>query len=266
MGVRSPSYQAGFYAPERGGRPAYPQLWNGCVGAMNSGLGPSGLVLRDWGGYKNDATLLGGLAFAIDSGQCIKSTTTSHFATPSLRLTPSGSSHRSVSCWVKTTGTARQGIIGCRNAAGADGWFFGLQNSTTLWVVAIGAGLVSATIPSVVGRVVHLGFTHNAATVRLYYNGLLVGSPALTGGSPSTALTSLLLREQESAAAETFIGSLYDIASFNRVLSANEMQLFAQRPGIAYELAPRKFYSLPTPSFSAAWARRQSIIIGGGLH
>jgi hypothetical protein len=49
------TYQNGF-AP-RDGSPLYPELWRGCVGAWNPGLGPTGLTLRDWSGYGNHGTL-----------------------------------------------------------------------------------------------------------------------------------------------------------------------------------------------------------------
>jgi len=49
------TYQNGF-AP-RDGEPLFPELWDGCVGAWNPGLGPSGLTLRDWSPYKNHGTL-----------------------------------------------------------------------------------------------------------------------------------------------------------------------------------------------------------------
>ena len=49
------SYANGF-AP-RDGQPLYPELWRGCVGAWNPGLGPTGLTLRDWSGFGNHGTL-----------------------------------------------------------------------------------------------------------------------------------------------------------------------------------------------------------------
>jgi hypothetical protein len=51
---------------------------------------------------------------------------------------------------------------------------------------------------------------------------------------------------------------------YNRALSANEIRLLAQRPGIAYERAPRKFYSLPAAAASSRQYRlfRPAILRG----
>jgi hypothetical protein len=49
------SYQQGF-AP-RDFEPRFPELWRGCVLALAPCLGPTGTVVRDWGGCKKDATL-----------------------------------------------------------------------------------------------------------------------------------------------------------------------------------------------------------------
>jgi hypothetical protein len=40
--MANPTYQSGFYAPGRG-TAKYPELWRGCVGAWNPGLGNTGL-------------------------------------------------------------------------------------------------------------------------------------------------------------------------------------------------------------------------------
>jgi hypothetical protein len=40
--MANPTYQSGFYAPGRG-TAKYPELWDGCVGAWNPGLGNTGL-------------------------------------------------------------------------------------------------------------------------------------------------------------------------------------------------------------------------------
>jgi hypothetical protein len=63
-----PSYQSGFYAPGRGVA-KHPELWRGCVGAWNPGLGNTGLSLRDWSGNGNNGTLTGGPTWGVTDGQ-----------------------------------------------------------------------------------------------------------------------------------------------------------------------------------------------------
>jgi hypothetical protein len=39
--MANPTYQSGFYAPGRG-TALHPELWDGCVGAWDPGLGNTG--------------------------------------------------------------------------------------------------------------------------------------------------------------------------------------------------------------------------------
>jgi hypothetical protein len=63
-----PSYQSGFYAPGRGVA-KHPELWDGCVGAWNPGLGNTGLSLRDWSGSQNNGTLTNGPTWGVSEGR-----------------------------------------------------------------------------------------------------------------------------------------------------------------------------------------------------
>jgi hypothetical protein len=66
--MANPTYQSGFYAPGRG-TAKYPELWDGCVGAWNPGLGNTGLVLRDWSGNQNNGTLTNGPTWGVSDGR-----------------------------------------------------------------------------------------------------------------------------------------------------------------------------------------------------
>ena len=57
-------------------------------------------------------------------------------------------------------------------------------------------------------------------------------------------------------------GSIADARIYSRALSPQEIRLLAKRPGIAYELAPRKFYSLPAASSRQYRLFRPSILRG----
>ena len=234
------SYANGF-AP-RDGQPLHPALWRGCVGAWAPCLGPTGLTLRDWSGFARHGSLSTVLMQGIDTRPALVTTLSTQFVTVPLSAAPSGANSRSVSMWVRCSQNARQGFIGNREPAGFTGWFFGQLTSTSIWTASIGVGTASATVPSMLNRLAHVGFTHNTATgaVVFYCDGIQVGAATLATGTQSTASAAYLFREQENTATETLIGSILEARTYSRVLTASEMRMLGQRPGIAYEMAPRR--------------------------
>ena len=270
MGVRTPSYQAGFYAPERGGRAAYPQLWRGCVGAMNSGLGPSGLVLRDWGSRKNHGVLTNGPVWSTSTGQQAISLdgVNDYIQAPS---SPAPSSFSILMHITINPGASGIELAGNYSSGTARGWGLWVNASTMLDFFIYGAsGSIDLSAGSFnrgvrVCLAVVFSFAGNTCTRQQYINGRLISTNTAAVGSISAASAFTQIGTYNSAASLLLSGSVHEFLEYNRALSTDEMKLLAQRPGIAYELAPRRFISLPSPSFSAAWALRQSIIIGGGL-
>lgn len=59
-----PGRYANGFAP-RDGQPLYPELWKGCVGAWNPGLGVTGLTLRDQSGFGRHGTLTNGPTWGV---------------------------------------------------------------------------------------------------------------------------------------------------------------------------------------------------------
>jgi len=277
MGVRSPSYQAGFYAPERGGRPAYPQAWRGCVAALHPGLGQSGLVLRDWGGRKNHGTLTNGPVWSTSKGrQALSLDGVNDFvACSSIGLTFQETSPYSISAWIRTAASGGSYAI-------ASTWQFGVNKGWRLIIQGrkLDAGLLNLNASAarrVIGTTTiddqswhHVVSTYDGTSsangYTLYVDGKQEASVVSQDTSPGTLDNPSMNIGRLVSNDYPFWGNLTDLLMYDRVLPASEVRQLHRRPGIAYELAPRKFYSLPTPSFSAAWARRQSIIIGGGLH
>jgi len=250
------SYANGF-AP-RDGQPLYPELWRGCVGAWAPCLGPTGLTLRDWSGFSRNATLSTSTVWNIDGRPALVTTANTQFGTMPVAALPSGPINRSVAMWVRCTENARRGFIGNRPTIASDGWFFGELTSTSIWIAVIGAGTVSATVPSLVNRIAHVGVTHNTATsaVTFYCDGVQVGTGSLGTGTSSTATGTYLFREQEGVSAEGLIGSLLEARAYNRVLTAAEMRMLGTRIGISHERAPRRRASV------AGFNRRRRLLVG----
>ena len=281
MGVRTPSYQAGFYAPERGGRPAYPQAWRGCVGAWNPGLGPSGLVLRDWGGRKNHGTLTNGPVWSTSTGQQAISfdgvndyvALSSPVPIDLLRLA-SNPFTLSASLRISAFATQGDGSWNLFTIGGSSDYriiSFGTYAARLVILASVSGGswniFLQGATTLVTGITYAVSYRRSGNGVySVLLNGRLDGSATNTGSLVLDDSTAKIATHYNLSASRYSSGSIMATSFHDRALSASEISLLARRPGIAYELAPRRFYSLPTPSFSAAWARRQSIIIGGGLH
>ena len=248
MGVRSPSYQAGFYAPERGGLAAYPQLSRGCVGALNPGLGPSGLVLRDWSGRKNHGVLENGPVWSTSTGH--RSMLFSGGGAGRVVIAETLYQRVGFSCWVyPITLSPQRGICTAGPLLNHPSFGISLTVSGTLQVF----------------RGVH---THSTATILAgVWSHIMVWSDGATtsffiNGKHSNTVADLIDKSQQS---QFYIGNNY-WGAFNGYITdvrlyrddpRHLVSLLARRPGIAYELAPRKFISLPPSS-----ARLRRILTG----
>jgi hypothetical protein len=85
-------------------------------------------------------------------------------------------------------------------------------------------------------------------------DGKLLNTAAATGGVKSSSHESYIAYEPVVGGGHNgFIG---DIGVYNRALSPNEIRLLASRPGIAYELAPRRRSSV---AVAASTSRRYGV-------
>ena len=268
MGVRSPSYQAGFYAPERGGRPAYPQAWRGCVGAWNPGLGPSGLMLRDWSGRKNHGVLTSGPVWSTSTGrQALSLDGVDDFvACSSIGLKFQETSPYSISAWIRTAASGGNYVI-------ASTWQYGVNKGWRLIIQGrkLDAGLFDLTGGSarrVVGTTIiddlswhHVVSTYDGSSsangYTLYVDGKQESLSIFQNTSPGTLDNPSMNIGKLISNDYPFHGNLTDLLMYNRVLLAREVRRLHRRPGIAYELAPRRVISLPPSS-----ARLRRILTG----
>ena len=234
----NPTYQSGFYAPGRG-TALHPELWDGCLGAWNPGLGPSGLVLRDWSGANRHATGTG--AFVVSgTGYSVQGNVVGDIFSASIASLPQP--------WSLSIWCYRSSYLGSQNAftlAPTSGslsafypfdtyagngirWFFGSnivdQNSGAVPVCWHHFMLVSRTTTN-----------HEA-----YVNGVSVG----TSSTSQTLGPNITIGILGWVGVQVFSGNVDDVMLF-RSDKSKSVNKFATRRGIAYERAPRKFYSLP---------------------
>jgi hypothetical protein len=257
------TYQNGF-AP-RDGEPLFPELWRGCVGAWNPGLGPTGLTLSDWSPYKNHGTLTNMPAndgWKVSQGkaamQFVGTDATENIPGSQNRIQSAGNFNRSTvswSAWVQPQSANKRGIA-------SDG----PNNLSPNFAVTILADLRieiyrgnSTVSAQSIGldRWNHLFIANDGISTSYFFDGRFVNS-ALQGWRQSTQ-------------SQIFIGYNYwgainglidDVAVYNRVLSPNEIRLLASRRGIAYEVAPRNWSA---QQIAAYRARYYSQVIGSGV-
>jgi len=255
------SYASGF-AP-RDGRPLYPELWRGCVGAWNPGLGPSGLTLRDHSGYGNHGTLVNMTAntcWGVEKNGYVLDFDGSN---DRVNATVAGlSSSFSVAFWFrnKRIGTGEQFIFSRGSLFNQNGFWFWATNSLNLYSLLISSSTnnyQTRTIPNTDTLYHHVAacFSEATQTTDCYFDGRFVFTlPAITGGSPTSSAITLA---KEPSGYQNINGNMTDIRLYNRALSPNEVALLVTCPGIAYELAPRR-----RSSSAVQFNRRRRLLLG----
>ena len=263
------SYMEGF-AP-RDGKPRFPELWQGCVGAWAPCLGHSGNTLRDWSGGRANSSLTAGITWSPDSSRYSLVFSTGNYGVVSSNKFTTANS-RSWAAWVKTTqstgatifnynGSLYTSWLYVNSPAGPSGTAgkasFAVYTST--YYKATGNTTVND------GNWHHIAGVYNksASTVAIYVDGKLETTTSVVGsqGSENDYLfMGVLGNGTASGAAEYLVGSMSDARVYDRVLSSSEISLLALRPGIAYELAPRRRASAAVAGFN----RRRRLLVGAG--
>lgn len=266
------SYTNGF-AP-RDGQPLFPELQRGCVFAAAPCLGPTGLTLRDWSGYGNHGVLTnmtadsdwvaGNGRYALDfdgANDYVVVPASSLFAT-------SGGTNWSVAGWAFIRSASGVQTVVCRGQQfitsrdyilyynGGANARFELQNSN---------GVAFPTITSGTGTVLQNTWYHIAGTCDgagnavLYLNGIAKSTGSFSTSVPTNNNRNVTFGVAfDSPTAQYYANALLDdLRVYNRVLTANEVQILARRRGIAYELAPRR-----RASVIASFNRRRRLLLG----
>ena len=244
---------------------AFPELWDGVVGAWAPCLGPTGSRLHDMSRRSNWGTItdLDLLAdWSLSDGQySLNFDTLTKIADLNTQLSVlHGQPAMTMSVWFRRT--AVNGILSCGPVVG------GSYNN----IVAFNDGNVYFQVaPDFVGFADntlvwnHWVMVFRSGSIVGYKNGVQVASIIGPASVPAVAANYTLGRYQPYSA-EGANGRIDDHAVWSRALSPNEVrQLYQLGRGGMYQRRRRRAIYLPQAGFQAAWALRRSQIIGGGL-
>jgi hypothetical protein len=255
--MANPTYQSGFYAPGRG-TALHPELWRGCVGAWNPGLGNTGLALRDWSGNQNNGTLIGGPTWGVSDGrQALDFDGVDDYVV----ISPvSLGTVYTASFWMYSTVSDKVTIAGGFTPQhyvlypATAGWYHQAEGSYCLFNTISQASWLNKWTHVTIRR-------KGTTTVDAFFNGVLKQTATLSGANSSLAVNRI--GSFDGSSSYNYNGKMTGIHLYNRALSPQEIRTLAQRPGIAYERAPRKFYSLPAAASSRQYRLFRPSILRG---
>ena len=234
----------------------YPQAWDELAAAWYPGAGPSGTRLYDLSGRDNHGTLTNGPTWVDSQGGKAIEFDGVNDAININRI--QFDSAFSLSCYFLQRAVVETRVIFGDSTNNLP--FIGfLASSTTISYRGNTSGVLGFTVPAMAANVLyHLTVTRSPANlIRVFLNGVESSS----GGQTQTQFFSFNLIGSYFTPNLGFRGLLSDVLAHDRATSADEIKILARRPGIAYELAPRRFISLP-PSSAIIFRRSLSQRIG----
>lgn len=264
--MRQPSYNDGYHSPQSGFRGKNPNLWDGCVIAMDPGLGNTGAVLFDHSGYANHGTIVGDLSLkwvTNDCGVCLDFPDTGDYINIPYSETFASQCY-SWSIWVKSTEAGGNlGLISrWQNSGGTYSWVVTWEGAGGIYWYQAGLSQVSGTTVVVNdGKWHHLCGTYDKTAAKLYCDGIEKHSVANTGNYTATTQPLVL---GTYATSQDWDGQLRAFAFWNRGLSPGEVRELASDPAAMYHVRQRfTFYQPPVDtsmfgrSFSGEFASSQ---------
>ena len=236
---------------------AYPELWDGVVGAWAPCLGPTGSRLHDHSRRSNWGTLTNmdnATDWVVSDGQYALDFDGSNDQIVSVGNVPAPQS-RTIAMWVLAR-ALNQWFFGTNFGVTNSGLFLGTE-SNVLTVTQFGAA-IRDTVTFPLNTWQHVGAAHNGNNYTLYRNGVLVNSGAMTT-APAEALWYL----GSYGNGGYFNGRIDNAALWNRALSPNDFaRLYQLGRGSMYQRRRRRAIYLPQAGFQAAWARGSNVMLG----
>lgn len=239
----NPNYNEGYYSPASGFCGENPQLWDGCVIALDPGLGNTGATIWDHSGYHNHGTLTGTLAthWVTDScGMCLDFPDSGDLINIPYSETFASKTY-SWSIWIRSseTGTNLGLVSRWQNSGGTYSWVVTWEAGGGIYWYHNGLSTVAgSTVVVHDGSWHHLCGTYDKATTKLYLDGVEKHSVANTGDYNPTTQPLVL---GTYATTQDWDGKIRGFAFWNRGLSAAEVLALATDPSVMYRLRIQRF-------------------------
>lgn len=247
----------------------YPGLWRQCVGAWTPCLGPTGLMLRDWSGYKNHGTLtnmdpptdwvLSGSGYALNFDGTNDTIST---ASRGVSAAP-----RTVCAWFRTSRSLSSGqymgIVGFGSNSTGAAFFFGFGNDPQFGATGFGVSQFGDAVGSTGynNGIWNHGCVVNVGTLwSVYVNGVFVTSKTMTtnSGSNNTVTIGSWTLATALGSSANFDGDIDDVRIYSRAVTEQEIRLLSRRRGIAYETFRRR----RSVQVIASSRRRRLLLLG----
>jgi hypothetical protein len=251
-----------------------PELWDGVVGAWAPCLGPTGSRLHDHSRRSNWGTLTNtdlANVWKVDGGQYCYDNSGANFISTNQNLGNLTERQFTIAAWVYPRSVSSTGAIASDYSA-AHRTTFQLEVGRTAsrWSLLQNSGtVIYSTFTIAANQWSHLAISRSGSTsnwvLTLQKDGQV--ETVSTTANPDTNPTTVTIGKPSGVSIQYFSGLISDVTIWNRSLSANDLVSLYQlgRGGMYQRRRRRSRIYIPQAGFQAAWARRQSQIIGGGL-
>jgi len=183
-------------------------------------------VWNDLGGLRNSGSFVNGPGFSTDGGGSITLSTGAVSSISNFPIQLSGTGSKTVSCFFKSSGITRSGLLSTRNTTGTAGWTLNINNpvgSLGYFIVGTGGGILTVAAGIVTGSWFNATATYNLATTTtiLYLNGIQIGSN--TSFANNTNISALSGSIGIEGTSFNLSGNIATTLIYNRALSAAEV-------------------------------------------
>lgn len=263
-----PGTYANGFAP-RDGEPLFPELWDGCVGAWNPGLGPTGLTLRDWSTYKNHGTLTNmdaGTDWVTSQGRYALDFDGSDDHIVGSGMNGFAFERITLSAWIN------RNAIGVNNGYAVskrridDAFQLAVPAANILafdiWIGNVRYIVNSSNSINTANSWYHISGVYDGSQMLTYVNGRLdCPTPTAVSGSIDATVDPIHIGRTFNSTF-SMSGRIDDVRIYDRALSGGQIRLLSLRRGLAYEMVPRRWSAAQVAAYRA---RYYSQVIGSGV-